>query len=378
LTPPPESGFGSPSAAGTISSSEVDISVIVPTRNRAALLIDCLGTLAAQNCHASFEVLIVDNGSGDETPRVVEEWCRGDDRFRAIRELKSGRSAAMNSGIRSARGRLLLFTDDDVLVDPGWIEAYRRLFASRSGEFLIAGGPIVPIPQDLGPWPVWLDAAGEADLFSHLDWRSERPLFRFEHLWGANMAIPVEAFARLGLWDEALGRRGEDRGTYEDYEFQERVRAAGGSVWFCPSGVIRHRIDRSLVTPRRVLRAAFTRGSNDYWREVWRRRTEVPRRGPGSFIREVLRLWRELVTWLLWTVRFRLRPRRENFRQAHRGAWRTAWAMEQCTAARRPQWGDARLQSGSRLDPLTNAPRTITLLLRRLTLRVAPGRPRPQ
>lgn len=335
-----------------------------------------MGTLAAQNCRAAFEVLIVDNGSGDDTERVVEEWCRADDRFRGIRELQPGRSAAMNAGIRSARGRLLLFTDDDVLVDPAWIEAYRRLFASRAREFLIAGGPIVPIAQDLGPWPSWLDAEGEADLFSHLDWRDERPLFRFEHLWGANMAIPAETFARLGLWDEALGRRMEERGTYEDYEFQERVRAAGGSVWFCPSGVIRHRIDRSLVTPRRVLRAAFTRGSNDYWREIWRRRAAVPPHGPRSFIGALLGLGRVLVNWPIWTVRFRLRPRRENFRQARRSAWRAAWAMEQCTAARRPEWGEARLQSGSRLDPLTRAPRTITLLVRRLTLRVAPERPR--
>lgn len=323
-------------------------------------------------------MLIVDNGSGDETPRVIEEWCRGDDRFRGLREPQAGRSAAMNAGIRSARGRLLLFTDDDVLVDPGWIEAYRRLFASRSGELLIAGGPIVPTAQDRRPWPAWLDAEAEADLFSHLNWRGERPLFRFEHLWGANMAIPAEVFARVGLWDEALGRRRDERGTYEDYEFQERVRAAGGSVWFCPSGVIRHRIDRALATPRRVLRAAFTRGSNDYWREVWRRQTEVPRQSPGSFLRALVGLGGELATWFFWTARFRLHPRRETFREAHRRAWRAAWAMEQCTAARRPEWGERRLQSGSRLDPLTAAPRAVTLLARRLMLRLAPEQPRQQ
>src|SRR5207249_1246439 len=125
-----------------------------------------------------------------------------------------------NAGIRMARAPLLVFTDDDMRVHPRWIESYRRLFARHEGELMLAGGTIVPIPDDLGTWPNWLDQAALADagLLHHSD---ERPLVKFEYVWGGNMAVPKLIFDQLGLWNEMAGLQADQRVTREDTQFYE-------------------------------------------------------------------------------------------------------------------------------------------------------------
>src|SRR5262249_2850539 len=122
------------------------------THNRAHYLPDALRSLARQDCDARFEVIVIDNASTDETPTVIQEWCRKDPKFRAAREPRLGLSWGKNAGIRLARAPLLLFTDDDMLVDPHWIQSYRDFFARHNEALVLGGGPCRPIPDDLGPW----------------------------------------------------------------------------------------------------------------------------------------------------------------------------------------------------------------------------------
>src|SRR6266571_6588630 len=134
-------------------SEAVAISVIMSTRNRARYLPDALSTLAAQQCDVPFEVIVIDNGSSDGTPAIVEAWCRSNPRFRTAREPRAGLSRGKNAGIRMARAPLLLFTDDDMRVDAHWAISYHNLLARRQDALIVSGGPIVPIPHDLGTWP---------------------------------------------------------------------------------------------------------------------------------------------------------------------------------------------------------------------------------
>src|SRR5207249_6759002 len=125
------------------------VSVIVSTRKRAHHLPEVLRTLAAQECNVPFEVIVIDNGSTDGTSALLDAWCRRDPRFRTACEPRVGLSRGKNAGIRMARAPLLVFTDDDMRVDPRWVESYRRLFAGHEDALMLAGGPIVPIPHDL-------------------------------------------------------------------------------------------------------------------------------------------------------------------------------------------------------------------------------------
>jgi glycosyltransferase involved in cell wall biosynthesis len=244
-----------------------DISVVVATRNRAGYLAGCLESLAEQKTIAKYEVIVVDNGSDDGTPELLEQWCNERSNFRVVTEKRRfGKSRSLNAGCEEAAGGLLLVTDDDALPDPGWIEAYRRFFEEREGHLLMAGGLIRPVHPDLKPWPKWLSQSA-IPLLGELDHGSERPLKEFEHVWGPNLAFSAEVFNQLGPWDESATATGENpKGRFEDIEYQERMRAAGGTVWFCPEAVVLHRV-KAEVTPRMILKRAFISGANDRYRQ---------------------------------------------------------------------------------------------------------------
>src|SRR4051794_39692059 len=108
-----------------------DISVVVPTRNRAGRLRALLESLAAQPAH---EVIVVDNASSDDTQAVV-----ADAGVRGIRLPEPmGPAVARNRGWRAARGELVVFTDDDVVAQPGWLNAIAAAHA-RDREAVIQG-----------------------------------------------------------------------------------------------------------------------------------------------------------------------------------------------------------------------------------------------
>ena len=336
------------------------VTVIVPTRNRSSYLGDCLASLARQRPREPFEVLVVDNGSTDDTPAVIDRWCRQDRRFRVAREPRVGLSRAKNAGISQAEGRILLFTDDDSIVEDGWIESYLGLLAEREGTLVMAGGPVVPIPHDLGAWPRWFDRPALPDL-GLLDYQGERQLRRFEYVWGGNMAVPASLFAQVGPWDEAIGRRADERGTFEDAEFQDRVRAAGGDVLFCPGAVVRHRLARSAITPRRVLSTAFARGRNER-----AQRSLLGAGGPGGAETGGGGTWRRLGTglggWVWWAAVFRSRGTREALERARLAAWSSGWSLDD-------------LRAGHEAASWSRLVARAVFAVRGLALRIASGRP---
>ena len=94
--------------------TEPDVSVIIPTYNRALLLRETLESLQAQT-YRDFEAIVVDDGSTDNTGEVVQSF---DQRFRYVYQANRGRSSARNNGLSQARGRYIAFLDSDDLYLP--------------------------------------------------------------------------------------------------------------------------------------------------------------------------------------------------------------------------------------------------------------------
>ena len=352
----------------------IEVSVVVCTRNRAAILPRALETLAAQVTGRAFEVVVVDNASEDETPDVIAEWCQRDARFRGVAEPQLGLSRAKNAGVANARGEILLFTDDDVLVEPEWVEAHVSLLAGRR-DLVISGGTVMPIPSDLSPWPDWLGEATLVDLPMLDHGPPPRPLARWEQVWGANMAIPRDVFARVGAWNEDLGRKGDERGTWEDLDFAERVRRAGGEVWCCPAAVIRHRIPAERLRPRPILRAAFRRGLDDYVKGAWARGETYPPAPPlARRIWAFITLVAHLARWAALALTFRFVRRRAVFDIARGAAWSAGKRMVELTMRRSA--ADPSDANQSLFDDGSAGARAITwlcFLVRRVALRSAPS-----
>jgi GT2 family glycosyltransferase len=311
-----------------------EVSVVISTRNRAAWLADCLRSLADQDGDTSYEVVVVDNASTDHTSKVIAEWASRDRRFRGAYEPRIGLSVGKNRGIREARAPVLLFTDDDVIVDPGWISAYVGSFAREGTE--CAGGRVIPVPDDLGPWPTWLPAEAIADLGLLDHGGPDRILPADDYVWGANLAARRTVFERSGMWDESVGRRGDARGTFEDVEFQDRLRDRGVAIWFCERAVVRHRVRRGTITPPRVLDLAFVSGRNRAAARRAARWGTDPAAWPRP--RHIAGLSAVAGRSIGWTARvpvFRMSPSKSTFSRARRSAIELGSAVEELRGAGR-------------------------------------------
>jgi GT2 family glycosyltransferase len=242
-------------------------------------------------------------------------------------------SHGKNAGVGMATGELLLFTDDDAIVGRRWIRSYGDLF-DRIGEGLaLAGGPIVPIPHDLGAWPAWLSEEALVDL-ALLSYDGERILHPPEYVWGGNMAIPRRVMEKMGPWDDTVGRRGDERGTFEDTEYQDRVRTSGGVVWFCPEASIHHRVDRSRLVPRAVVETAFARGRNAFWAENPGVSTDPDTFPRADVLRGVAALGIDLARWTALSLAFRLYSSSRTFDGARRAAWSTGRSLDRLRPGR--------------------------------------------
>src|SRR5690349_12701025 len=196
------------------------ISVIVATRDRAALLKTTLEALCGQvSPGCPVEILVVDNGSIDETRHVVET-AAVQSRIPVVylTESRPGKSHALNTAVAHARGDLLAFTDDDVLPSPKWLAAYAQAFSETGADY--AAGRILPLWEV--PPPRWL-TPDQHGVVAASDGGPGRRVLEGVHDWvmpiGANMAVRRHVLDRVGGWNPNLGKLKDTLRTGEDHEF---------------------------------------------------------------------------------------------------------------------------------------------------------------
>ena len=242
---------------------EIDISVILCTYNRAASLRSTLGSLACLRMPpgVKWELLVVDNNSKDETREVVDQFAETAEMcVRYLFEGRQGKSAALNTGVSAATGKIIAFTDDDVVVDADWLVNLRRAFAEH--DCAAVAGKIVPVWEH--EKPDWLEMEGPQGAVLTFDLGVEEKQINFEP-YGANSAFRKESFQKYGLFRLDLGPSAEDRLTYEETEFASRLIAGGEKIWYVPGAIIYHPVE-----PRRTSKGFLLRWSYDYGRSVMR------------------------------------------------------------------------------------------------------------
>lgn len=234
------------------------LSVVICTYNRAISLTECLRSVvdACVESAAPVEVVVVDNNSADATPAVVAAAAAGGAvPLRYVFEGRQGLAQARNTGIAAARGALVAFTDDDVVVAPDWIARLLEAFADDT--VMALGGPIAPRWE--GAAPRWMAAEFHRHL-AILDLGEERRRLTHADIWGANFAVRSEAFVRHGGFRVDLGRIGEQLFAGEESEFLSRLIAAGERVDYVPTVRVEHRIGGERLHRRYVLRHELYRG----------------------------------------------------------------------------------------------------------------------
>lgn len=244
----------------------LDVSVVICTWNRAGLLDQTLARMRDLRVPAGlgWELVVVNNNCTDDTDAVVK---RHTDHLplRTVREPKPGHTHARNRGIDEARGDLLLWTDDDVQVDAGWLAALAE-GAARHPDAAGFGGPIEPW-YPVEPDPVLLEVFGPLRMgFCGADLGPvEREMAPGEHTFGANMAYRVSKLGGL-RFDPGLGRRQGFLGGHDDTAYQDDLQARGGRMVWLPTMRVKHYVDPQRMTARYMGRFYYGMGVTDIHR----------------------------------------------------------------------------------------------------------------
>ena len=231
----------------------LQLTVAIPTYNRADFLRQTLAGIALQVFPAEqFEVLVIDNNSTDHTRAVVAEFAAALPAPRHVLETQQGLDHARNRAIAEARGAIIIFADDDILVQPDWLSQLTApLRADKSRRVGAVGGEVIPVfPQGLPPWV--------AEWHAPLAFRADAgPIDARHSPMGANLAFPRWVFEQLGPFHTALDRAAGNYFSGGDSEMIRRVRAAGLQVWFAPAAAVQHQMPANRTTFRYATRHAF-------------------------------------------------------------------------------------------------------------------------
>jgi glycosyltransferase involved in cell wall biosynthesis len=253
----------------------MDISVIICTRNRAASLDRVLASAAEMSVpNIAWELLIVDNGSGDDVGKVVDRY-KARWPLRTEKQPELGLSRARNCWVMSARGKHLIWTDDDVVLDTHWLVAYSEAFRLRP-EAALFGGKIIPILEP--PCTVWfrqnLDQFWE--LVATRDFGpKELPLSLTNGRvpFGANYAVrAIEQ--RQFLYDINLGA---GTGTVgEETDVIRSILESGHAGYWIPTAIIYHIIPPGRQTTAYVVQRYKAQGATKIYFSRGKRQGRMP------------------------------------------------------------------------------------------------------
>ena len=220
------------------------MSVVIPTAGRPEALERCLAALAPQRDALGVEVIVVDDG-------VVPSVVGGDDGAGPDRLLRAGgrgAAAARNLGAQAARGRLLLFLDDDLVPAPDFVARHLERHDERPRAVV---GACPPGPRD----PGLAEHAAALWWHDHFDAMADCGRLTFTGMLSGNLSIPRSTFLELGGFDESVGRL-----RREDWLFGLTALEAGLELSYAPDAVAVHEF-RLSVRPR--LPAAYAEGRGD-------------------------------------------------------------------------------------------------------------------
>jgi glycosyltransferase involved in cell wall biosynthesis len=222
------------------------LSVLIATRNRAKAIASCLSSIAAAFANAGLiegEIVVVDNGSTDDTAAVLKAWVNaGGVPVKPLHEPRKGKARALNRALAAAQGDILAFTDDDCRLSKEYVNQLLRHDAADT-ELVLRGGRIeLGDPTDL-PFTINTDPTLKR-------WQRTMNSARYERfrgrINGCNMTMRRALVERLGPFDEDFGP-GSLIGAGEDTDYIYRAYLAGATLEYVPDMTVFHHHGRKTA-----------------------------------------------------------------------------------------------------------------------------------
>jgi GT2 family glycosyltransferase len=210
----------------------MDTTIVIPTYERVAVLLETLRALAKVSYPSGqWEAVVVDDGSGPETLATVGAWIKeAGAPVRLLRQAHRGPAAARNLGAREAAGSVLIFLDNDCLVAPGFIRRHLQVLNEHPGCWVV-GRVVHPRELRVTPFGRYRDDCLEAFHRS----QGEGGPSETEGITAQNLALWRSDFVLLGGFDEEFSIA-----SSEDWELGQRARDVGIRILYDPHNAIVH------------------------------------------------------------------------------------------------------------------------------------------
>jgi glycosyltransferase involved in cell wall biosynthesis len=210
----------------------LSFSVVIPTYRRCDTLLGVLDALAAQTDAPSFEVIVIDDGSGDATPERLAAY-RPRYPFRFLSQENAGPAGARNRGVREAAARLVLFLGDDTLPEPGLLAAHAAAHAEqRPHPFAVLGYTTWPRGARVSPFLHHINEYGLQFGYRLIADPDDVP---FNFFYTSNVSLPRDLMLAAGLFDTSF-----PHAAWEDIELAYRLMRRGMRMLYRPAAVARH------------------------------------------------------------------------------------------------------------------------------------------
>lgn len=243
----------------------VKVSIVICTYNREKYIAESI--IAALNQTADkelFQVIVVNNNSHDQTDEICRNLLEHEKLdFDYFIETNQGLSFARNRGIHEAKGEIIVFVDDDAMMEPSYIKNLLAFYCEHV-EVAAVGGRIYPryevrkanwLSPVLMPLIAALDKGNTPKPFS---W-GKFPI-------GANMSFRKQVFETIGMFNVDLGRIAGNLLGGEEKDIFARMRLKELSIWYCPDIVVHHVIPASRLEDEYIRRMGIGVGESEYRR----------------------------------------------------------------------------------------------------------------
>ena len=269
----------------------MSVSIVIPTCNRADVLSRALKAYVLQSGnHEMIEIIVVDDGSTDNTQSVVEECGKAlPVPVRYFRQQNKGAAAARNCGILHAQGDVILFADDDVIPTPSMVSEHSTWHHQHPDASTGMLG-YVPWAQEVHPTPfmLWSGLYGPQFRYGVLTPGAEIP---FDEAYTCNLSLKTSFIRASGLFDESITGCG-----WEDVEFAYRLYQKGCRIFFNPEAIgFHYKFETFDDTLRRIEQrnarwplVARTEAGR-YFLELWQRQRMASKRSWAKAVKNFAR-----------------------------------------------------------------------------------------
>ncbi len=225
------------------------LSVIICTYNREKYLYNVLKSIADNNFPtAQYEIVLVNNNSKDRTEAICQQFANDFPQvdFHYCVEIKQGLSHARNRGIAEAQGDIIIYVDDDAVVNKEYLLTYWDFFAVHP-EAYAAGGPVVP--QYETEEPRWMSHYTLNLITGYQNHgNKQKPYTGKAYPGGGNAAYRKVVFDTVGLFNPELGRNGASLAGSEEKDIFDKMRQANMPFYYLPTAILYHQISAEKLT----------------------------------------------------------------------------------------------------------------------------------